>query len=234
MVIYMFLPLHMHADDGYGAVADAFHNSADQLNDAEGSSSLFNRMLPVCYLYRHAIELYLKSACIILNRHFGSDPKSVPQCQPAGTSKPRPIDKVHSVQALWDCLCDLLKASAESLRAIDKCLVELPPATSGHIATIEKHDARSDYFRYPMSRSDADDAAKSSMKPIGLDELMEQSTNNPASVFALVGVDDQKVPQAAWSQQNQEVESLLAVLREVSGFLHGFHAATRALLTEHR
>ena len=81
-MLYMLLPLDQHYDSGFGAVADSFKDAADSLNDPTKPSA-FSSHLPVSFLCRHAIELYLKSAIITLHRKF-----SIPYGEPPSSNKP--------------------------------------------------------------------------------------------------------------------------------------------------
>lgn len=65
--MYLMMPLHMHIDYGFGATAEQFKESADILSASESVKDLG---MPVNYLRRHAIELYLKSLIYVLHRNF--------------------------------------------------------------------------------------------------------------------------------------------------------------------
>ncbi|NBF89548.1 hypothetical protein, partial [Klebsiella pneumoniae] len=65
--MYLMMPLHMHIDYGFGATAEQFKESADVLSASESVKDLG---MPVNYLRRHAIELYLKSLIYVLHRNF--------------------------------------------------------------------------------------------------------------------------------------------------------------------
>ncbi|RXU06233.1 hypothetical protein B1F69_00065, partial [Pseudomonas syringae] len=73
-MLYMMLPLDRHFDSGFGAVADSFRDAADALED----TPTLNTHLPVSFLYRHAIELFLKSAIIILHRKLNIPYGAIP------------------------------------------------------------------------------------------------------------------------------------------------------------
>ena len=57
------LPPERHFDGGLGATAGEFKRSAEELKVTKGTALAH---LPVCYLQRHSIELYLKSLIVIL------------------------------------------------------------------------------------------------------------------------------------------------------------------------
>lgn len=68
---YLLAPLDKHYDRGFGAVANSFMEAADDLQeDAATGATFLNRHLPISFLYRHAIELFLKSGIIILHKRL--------------------------------------------------------------------------------------------------------------------------------------------------------------------
>jgi hypothetical protein len=64
---YLFMPLNQHIEDGFGATAEAFEQSAKLLSSSSDDVT-YHYQIPLCFLYRHAIELYLKSAIVVLHR----------------------------------------------------------------------------------------------------------------------------------------------------------------------
>lgn len=69
-MLYLFTPIDEHFDKGFGAVADSFHEAGDALLDSECTKNILNGHLPVSFLFRHAIELYLKGSILILHKHI--------------------------------------------------------------------------------------------------------------------------------------------------------------------
>src|SRR5437879_4221108 len=68
---YQFKPLTHQFDDGFGLMGDAFNDAALRLEHSTQQEEFINSSLPIGYLYRHAIELYLKSIIIVLHRNLG-------------------------------------------------------------------------------------------------------------------------------------------------------------------
>ena len=69
MLNNLLLPFDQHFDDGFHAVGRAFKESADRLaTSGEENFSFSNSHLPINYLYRHSIELFLKSAILTIHR----------------------------------------------------------------------------------------------------------------------------------------------------------------------
>lgn len=65
MIEDYFKPLALQTDLGLGATADSFYYAAQALDDNQDTKYGFGiggGKLPILYLYRHSIELYLKSA----------------------------------------------------------------------------------------------------------------------------------------------------------------------------
>jgi len=64
---YLITAPNTHYDGGLGITAYNFSNAADILKKNDNS---INGILPLCYLQRHAIEFFLKSAIVILHKRF--------------------------------------------------------------------------------------------------------------------------------------------------------------------
>lgn len=74
MFQYSFTPLHQQFDDGFGAVGESFKTTADKLwPDSEKDVAFLHGHLPISFLYRHAVELFLEGIIIItLHRRLRS------------------------------------------------------------------------------------------------------------------------------------------------------------------
>jgi hypothetical protein len=115
---YLLLPMSQHCDDGIGATGQAFQSSADFLNDNFDPIGVVNNHLPISFLYRHSIELYLKSIIVVLHRtlklSYGDQPFDGDAYVPV-SGKWKRIYTVHSVATLWAHALDLLKTSKHLL-----------------------------------------------------------------------------------------------------------------------
>ena len=89
---FTFMPLHRHFDGGFGAIGDAFKEAGDQLGKSPIND--IHKHLPLAYLYRHAIEMYLKSMIVIIHKKF--DDSSQPPLV-LYRHKRRPFDTVHTL-----------------------------------------------------------------------------------------------------------------------------------------
>src|SRR5690554_3997430 len=100
-MLYMFTPLEEHPDKGFGAMADSFEEAAKILSKSE--NTLEKAHLPINYLRRHAIELFLKSIIILLHTKF-----EIPYGDNPDTSTPQVLvndewklmNRIHSIRQL--------------------------------------------------------------------------------------------------------------------------------------
>ena len=188
MTKHAFKPLHLQFDAGFGVTAESFHEAAKTIDTSEFQFG-FGRnrsRLPVDYLYRHAIELYLKSTVTVLHRRFHS---TFPQYRQDDFplifdgGKDKPIYSIHSVLVLFHHMNRMLEEDLPKIRAIDESCV--PAIDDSDIELIEKIDSvdrSSTLFRYPVTKQADLDAKKSSFKQINpLDIGMDPITQSRKS-----------------------------------------------------
>src|SRR5438067_2344240 len=117
---YQFKPLTHQFDDGFGLIADAFNDVALRFEHSSQQEQFINSSLPIAYLYRHAIELYLKSIVIVLHRNlripFGPNPAVGAPLNSIG-KKWVPINRVHNVAVLHRHFEDILTKHIDQLQA---------------------------------------------------------------------------------------------------------------------
>lgn len=200
MIEHMFMPLSRHADDGFRAVGQAFQQAGDHLR-GEGGAGKSHGHLPINYLYRHAIELYLKSIIMTAHRRLrlpsangNYDP--IPQI-PAGNSS-KPIYNVHGLRMLFDEMRRIFVSHQNTIASFAKTnWSQIPQELDGWIATIDDADPASTVFRYPFSRSPDIDEKKASFKSVDVAELTARMNAEGRKPFAMLMVD----------QDNNVVES---------------------------
>lgn len=60
-----------HLDFGFGVTADSYYHSAEYLFTNKRKIKTFQQVeMPINYLYRHSIELFLKSLIIIFHKQL--------------------------------------------------------------------------------------------------------------------------------------------------------------------
>ncbi len=176
MTVLDLVPLEQHPDDGFGALARSFERAADTL-ETPHPSTLRNRHLPVAFLRRHAVELYLKSLIVMLHeglqipyvgegRPFDRRVRTGDRCQS--------LHSTHDLLPLYQDLVDFLPIAESMLRQNPGLDLTLPSECEQWVKTVGTNDPASTLFRYPQSGDSQKDREKDSIKPIGLSDLFAE------------------------------------------------------------
>jgi hypothetical protein len=234
-MLYMLMPLDRHFDRGFGAMADAFKNAADALETSEeASAKALNGHLPISFLYRHSIELYLKSAIIIFHRKFklpygplsyDGEPHVLME------TKWKPLYRIHALQPLYSYFRKLFADHAEYLSAHTGTDWTFPDELSGWIQIIEATDPTSTFFRYPITANRDKDASKSDIQPEAYDHMLETLSARPEPLKAFLMVDENDQVIESFSHNPSAATANLAALKEAAEFLFCCHAGLVGELT---
>lgn len=231
--MYMMTPLQSHYDMGFGSVANSFKHAADLVACSEADSPSMDSHLPASYLYRHAIELFLKSGIIIFHRKFdlpwGVGSVSEPQVPINGNWKA--MYSVHKLMPLYDRLLSLIKDHDEFLHAKTRTTWNFPSEFGTWISEIDATDSSSTFFRYPVTKHADKDEAKSTMKSedYRIIKARMEPEAPPQKMFVVLDQDD-NVVNTYRMDRTQSLE-ILAVLRNAAECMYGCHAAMRGELT---
>jgi hypothetical protein len=198
MFEHLLLPLNKHVDDGFGAIARSFKETADYLVkcNMDKITRCGHSHLPINYLYRHAIELFLKSMIIVPHRSLRltlepGNYEPVPKIKINNGTKPVSLFSVHGIQALFDEMKRIFETNHDSIGKIAKTDWSIIPEELGKwIAVVNQIDPDSAVFRYPVSRSLKSDAEKSSFKPIEMGDLLSRMQADGPKQMAFLVVDD--------------------------------------------
>lgn len=190
--MYHFAPLHRHYDKGFGAVADSFLDSALELKTNHSRAKL-NGHLPICYLFRHAIELFLKGSIIIahssLELPYGSTPHTsepkVPVIDKKDVKKLTSIYKIHDIELLYAYLRDILTKEREKIDSVTKTNWDLSDELSLKFNRLKEIDSSSAYFRYPTERSPNFEKEKSAFKESSVQAVKELAMKNNEPMKAM-------------------------------------------------
>lgn len=205
--------------------------AAKSLINSEEYQKEFNpqKHIPIQYLLRHSVELYLKSMIIsihvFLNLPYHKGSKSMLFLDKEG--KERNIENSHWIDTLfwyWSTLLDehkevLTKKAVGSNWAMHPELPDL-------IDFISEYDRDGTYFRYPYGKKSNDkNFEKYSMKDISMD-LEEVINKEKGSIITLVKDENDNVKDAYQFDEStlKEVEKALLKTAEI---LSGYHAMTR-------
>lgn len=224
----LFTPLDKHFDKGFGAVADSFRDAADALRTAESGISPFHGHLPISFLYRHAIELYLKASIIILHGHlklpYGKNPsEGDPYVLVEGIWKP--MYNEHRIEPLFGYLKELLSNNREYLAENTRTDWGFPNDFDSLVEEVDEIDSSSTYFRYPVTKAGTRDKEKYSAKQTTVDEVIAQAQLKEKPMKAMFVVGALNEVQQVFVHDNQLSIDLVEKLSDVAETLHGCHAA---------
>jgi len=219
------------SDLGFGMVASSFLAAADKLDGED--FSLGYEYLPICYLKRHSLELFLKSFIILLHKHYNIDFNDLPPT----TDKPKYQDisgkwsdlyKEHDVAKLYQYFCSLFNANKEDI--IDNTHTNDWPFGADEYLTnlqlVSNYDNHSDFFRYPMSKDAAKDKHKEIVSKVTLEEA-QKITKTRKGMFLAMENRDGEITSLYSMGDSKTVENILSVLREVCYHFDCFHTALR-------
>lgn len=231
---HLFTPLDQHFDSGFGAVADSFRHAADSLLQSNEESPFLNAHLPISFLYRHAIELYLKSAILIFHKKFKISYGRVPHDGEPHVlldSKWKPMYSEHRIQKLYSYVRVLFSEQSEYLETQTRTNWSFPNDLDDWIAKIEVADSSSTFFRYPVTKDKTKDKEKSAIRVDDFESMLAkvQSGSEPLKAFLVLDGDDQL--RQAFSYDDSQSQEMIVTLKEVSNVLHGCHAALVGELT---
>lgn len=232
---YMFSPLSRHVDSGLGAMGDSFGRAAGAVAKADDIGGDANRHLPRLFLYRHAIELYLKSAIVLLHRGlsipFGSAPCDTDPQIPDG-AKWMPLHRTHSVAKLYARFREILAQHSDQIRV--KCKTDwcaVPPELDDWIKAADSIDAGSTFFRYPTTREPGGDSAKSAWKPLdpasAADRLSKPPAERPLKAFLLLGGQDEVLEAYSEEGASAKLKAVEDAMQRAAEMLGGVHFGLR-------
>lgn len=224
--MYLMMPLHMHIDYGFGATAEQFKESADILSASESVKDLG---MPVNYLRRHAIELYLKSLIYVLHRNF-----KIPFSSGGTLEKPKikvlgkdfELENIHDIRLLTIYLIgqhNKLIPCFFHLRigVIEKDILD-------KINKINSIDSKSTFFRYPKTGDHIQDMRKSSVRQKSTEDIINSMNKKEGKyVKALLLVDDEDNIVDSFDIDVDVFPDLNKNLIYLCDYFHDLHAAYR-------
>ena len=234
MFHYMLTPLHQHFDLGFGSVADSFKHAADSVPHAPQEHRGLNEHLPISFLYRHAIELYLKSAIIIFHKKFkvpyGAEPHTGEPHVPVG-AKWKPMYQIHSLNDLYPYFRSLFVDHAAYLEQNTNTNWAFPSELDNWISDIEGHDSTSTFFRYPVTKHRDKDKDKSVIKADSHLKIMSRMGPGQKPQKAFFVLNEQDEVTQAFYHDDERAKATIDTLRSACEQLYGCHAALRGELT---
>lgn len=231
---YMFVPLPRHFDSGFGATAEAFKTAAEKLSDPEPSKAFLDH-LPAYFLFRHSIELFLKSCIIILHRRL-----RLPYGAASHTGTPsilvgeqwKPIYTVHGIATLYSYFRTVFDSQfAELSRIAPNVNWLLPEDLDKWIDIVHRNDPTSTMFRYPETQDAAADKEKSGFQESTVSDIFTKMEPGAPYVKAFLVLDSQENVKEAYILDEALGQEVGVALRNAANALYGLHAAMRFTLT---
>ncbi|EBP6324510.1 hypothetical protein ACGYDF_002429 [Salmonella enterica subsp. enterica serovar Newport] len=224
--MYLMMPLHMHIDYGFGATAEQFKESADILSASESIKDLG---MPVNYLRRHAIELYLKSLIYVLHRNF-----KIPFSSGGTLEKPKikvlgkdlELENMHDIRLLTMYLIGQHNKLIPCFFHLEIGVIEKDILDK--INKINSIDSKSTFFRYPKTGDHIHDMRKSSVRQKSTEDIINSMNKKEGKyVKALLLVDDEDNIVDSFDIDVDVFPDLNKNLKYLCDYLHDLHAAYR-------
>lgn len=230
---YYLMPLETHPDYGYGMMGSIYKGAADDITKAEQYRKNWYSALPVSYLRRHCIELFLKSGIILFHRKFkinfenescDSEPKvKLPN------GKWEMLRKIHNIGDLYHRMNELVNSQMEFLKKNTRTKWKFDDDFKKWINTINGYDSGSDYFRYPITRDEIKDKRKSIFKKNTMEGIKSEVASGK-KIMALVVENSQGEVTSLYNHDSSKTDAVYFALENASNELDGFHTAVRVEL----
>ena len=242
---YLMTGIEIHSDKGFGVTADSYYKSAEHLmkNHFEYYDITQQVEMPQNFLYRHAIELYLKSLIIIFHNKIKLDYGTVPfdSDEPEAfiDGRWRKLYTCHSIDKLYEYwLKKLLLPNVEILNeTAPKGDWQEANKITNLFPLVSKYDQDSSYFRYPITKNSSLDPKKYTMQKFKatnaeqfVKEIQEQKSDTKKSLFTMLIVDDDDNIVEAFKQTENILSDVRDALKEIAFYLNCIHIMTRVTL----
>lgn len=238
-MIYQFTGVDTHIDFGFGVTGDAYFNSAKVLTENQSKIQGLSQIeMPTNYLYRHSIELYLKSLIIILHKKL-----ELPyDTEPFNTTKPKILVKekwlslsnCHWIDELYNYwLNELLLKHNTRIKSLDKKdgHWEEEKDISSLIPLIANYDRDSTYFRYPVTKNSNLDLKKYTMQKLAPNKALSNNPKNKNRIVLLLKNDNDEIV-GGFEKSEDILKEVTEALKKISEYFNCIHVMTRATLCE--
>lgn len=237
---YMMTDISTHIDLGFGITASNFRQTALFL-DENYDDSVYTGEMPILYLYRHSVELFLKSLITIFHRKLELPYKegkvafdnNIPFIK-SEKNQWREITKCHDISTLYHYYLELIEDNKDLL--VDKAPNGdwniINPDNQKYVDLIKGYDFDSTYFRYPFTKNKNVDNKKFSVKKVDPEDVLTQFKPNRTQSTLLIFNDNEEVVQAHVNTK-VDLKNLTNAIKELSYYFDCIHAMSRATLCNH-
>ncbi len=222
---YLITPPSTHFDYGLGITACNFDHAADVL---EEHKSGLDDTLPLSFLRRHAVELYLKSFIYILHRRY-----KIPFGEKFSLENPGLLvgkkwvsfSNTHNILDLFNHFESVFSTVFEILPSTTRW--DLPKDLRKNIELVSGTDPKSTYFRYPMATNSVQDKKKSKMQSFDFAKAIEESKRSGKPVKAVIMVDENDDVIDTYNMDSDAIPEVQSALKVLCDLFYGVHAAIR-------
>ncbi|WP_276661716.1 hypothetical protein [Syntrophomonas wolfei] len=230
---YYLMPLHTHPDHGYGMMGTTYRDAADNITDTKQYKKDWYSALPVCYLRRHSIELYLKSGIILFHKKFeinfeNDSYDSEPKVR-MSNGKWELLRKIHNIGVLYDRVNELINSQMEFLTKNTKCIWKFDDNFMKWINIVNGYDSGSDYFRYPVTRDENRDKRKNAFKENTIEGMQDEIASGKGGMVFVLQNSKGEIT-SLYNHDSSKIDTIYHALENASNQLAGFHAMVRTEL----
>jgi hypothetical protein len=232
LIMNVFItPPEKHFDGGLGNSASNFKDASEALKNSKNNQS---GDLPICYLQRHSIELYLKSLIYILHKKF-----SIPFGENYTLDNPgilvserwKPLSNTHDLSELYSYFLAVFESENVVMPTTTDWSINSKIKTK--INLISGYDPKSTYFRYPKALDVKRDSMKSCIQPMNLESAIEQmnsSDGTPVKCAVMLDTDGNVVE--TYDLVADNLNDVKLALDDTIEFMDCIHSAFLGELTK--
>jgi hypothetical protein len=241
---YQLTGIESHLDFGFGVTGESYYDSAEFLYTNRDKIKTIQQVeMPANYLYRHSIELFLKSLIIIFHKRlkiaYDSEPHDSDKPKVLINGKWKDLYNCHWIDELYNYwLNELLLKNINLLNRIaPKGDWSEVPEISELFPLISSYDRDSSYFRYPITKNSALDSKKYTMQRLNAERLEQIFSDNPdkrknkkgARLFMLIKDDNDEIVDG-FERDKDILEDVTQALKKISHYFFCIHIMTRVTL----
>ncbi|PBI89096.1 hypothetical protein BSF41_24670 [Flavobacterium sp. ACN2] len=237
---YQFTEIETHLDFGFGITGEAYYESAELLSGRKKEIQAFQLAeMPIGFLYRHSIELFLKSLIIIFHVKL-----QIPyDNEPFDSKRPKifindswvDLYNYHRIDELYNYWTYLLNTHQSQLKKLSpnddwsesQKISRLIPLIAGY-------DNDSTYFRYPITKNTSADGKKHTMQKLNIKNLEQKlhSTEHRKSKMFMVLKDNENEIVEAFERNENVLDNVTSALKKVSNYFLCMHVMSRVTLCD--
>ena len=241
---YLLTGIETHLDFGFGVTGDSYYHSAEHLIENKSAVKTMTQLeMPINFLYRHSIELFLKSLIITFHKQlklpYGTESYNSTTPKIYTNGEWRNLYTCHWIDELYSYWLNelLLKQNSELMKLAPKGDWQEYKEITDFFPLITGYDRDSSFFRYPVTKNTSLDPKKFTMQRLDSEKLQKLFSDNPdnkkgkngARIFMLLK-DENDIITDGFEKDDNILENVTHALKEVSYYFYCIHIMTRMTL----